>query len=63
MVFQIKVNEHTNTKELWLFGTFRADWPADAVSDDDIIQYAIKDAVDIGRLEKVEEIRKALNFK
>jgi len=48
-------------KELYLFGEYVAAWDP-SVADDVLINYAIKEAKEIGKREKAQEIRKALGL-
>jgi hypothetical protein len=56
----IKITE--NRKELYLFGIFEASWDKSVSDMDIIIPYAVRAALNIGKKEKENEIKKALGL-
>lgn len=62
MNIEIKCNEKSGDKELYLFGDFQASWKATVDDLKIVIPYAIERAVEIGKDQKAKEIRKALGL-
>jgi hypothetical protein len=62
MNIEIKINESTDEKELYLFGDFIASWGKLVDDLKIIVPYAINAAVEIGKRDKAREIRQALGL-
>ena len=62
MNIEIKINKLHEVKELYLFGDFITSWNIGVDDMKIIIPYAINAAVELGKKDKIREIRQALGI-
>ena len=62
VIIEIRYNADTYEKELYLYGEFQASWDRHIDDMKYIIPFAIERAIEIGKEQKIKEIKRALNL-